>query len=129
MTDESYIKQVAESVRDQRDNIGRIFERVDKLSMDVATLTEQGKRHSETSSSVRQLFDTQMEHEHRIINIESDQKGLREDFHELKISSEKADSQRREGVKSGALALWSLVVVIAGAVATTVLGEIVKHIQ
>lgn len=129
MTDESYIKQVAESVKDQRDNISKIFERVDKLSTDVATLTEQGKRHSEMSTNVRQLYETQMQHEHRLINLESDQKGLRDDFHDLKTNVEKADSQRREGVKSGALALWSLVVVIAGAVATTVLGEIVKHIQ
>lgn len=94
-------------------NIEQIFERINALALDVNTLTAQGKTHTERYGGFQVLHDTQLVHEHRLINIEEAQKAR-------EIQREEEARTRKAGVN--AWQMWVALIVIS------VVEEVLKRV-
>lgn len=117
-------------------DIREIFKRLNEMSKDMATLVANSKNHQEIFATWRELHDANLNHEHRLINLEDER--LSRKNHEIRISAIEDDCadtknhetriasleservQRKEGLK--AWQMWVALIIIS------VVEEVLKHV-
>lgn len=100
-----------------KQDIREIFQRLNKMSENMAKLTAQTELHEKMYTGWQILHDTQLNHEHRLLNMEDDR--LKRADHSDRLSDhqgrlealEEERSKRQEGVK--AWQMWVALIVIS----------------